>query len=101
MPLVKVADLSDVPPGQMKGVAVGAQAIALCNNKGNICAIDGTCLHSGGPIASGALHDNVAVCPWHCWGFNIETGISDFSESISVTVFKVQVVGNEIFVDVP
>ena len=100
MPLVKVAQLADVPPGKMKEVEVGTQPIALCNNNGNICAIDGTCPHSGGPIASGALHGNVAICPWHSWGFNIETGVSDFSANISIPVFRVEVHDGEIFVDV-
>lgn len=100
MSLVKVAELSEVPSGKMKEVLLGSQAIVLCNNNGNLCAIDGTCPHAGGPIASGALHGDVAVCPWHSWGFNIQTGVSDFAESISIAVFKVEVHGDEIFVDI-
>ena len=100
MPFVKVANLSEVPVGKMKEVELGSIAIALCNNDGNICAIDGTCPHAGGPLASGALHDGIAVCPWHAWGFDTRTGNSDFNSGITIPVYKVEVRGDEIFVDI-
>lgn len=100
MPFVKVANLSEVPVGKMKEVELGSIAIALCNNDGNICAIDGTCPHAGGPLASGALHDGVAVCPWHAWGFDTRTGNSDFNSGIAIPVYEVEVRGDEIFVDI-
>lgn len=100
MPFVKLANLSEVPPGKMKEVECGPIAIALCNNGGIIAAIEGTCPHAGGPLASGALHDGVVVCPWHSWGFDTRSGVSDFSPAISIPVFAVEVRGDEIFVDI-
>ena len=100
MPFVKVANLSEIPVGKMKEVELGSIAIALCNNDGNICAIDGTCPHAGGPLAAGALHDGVAVCPWHAWGFDTRTGNSDFNSGITIPVYEVEVRGDEIFVDI-
>ena len=100
MPFVKVASLCAVPNGKMIEIELGPVAIALCNNDGNICAIDGTCPHAGGPLASGALHDGVAVCPWHAWGFDTRTGESDFNSSITIPVYKVEVHGGDIFVDI-
>ncbi len=72
--LVKVANLSDVPPGTGRAVSAEGRAVALFNVNGVVHAIDGTCTHRGGPLGEGRLQDGVVTCPWHGARFDVATG---------------------------
>ena len=74
MPYVKVAELSEVPPGSVIEVRVGERVFALANAGGEIYAVDGLCPHRTGPLGQGALHGHTLVCPWHAWEFDCRTG---------------------------
>ena len=51
--LVKMATLSELPPGAAKEVEHEGRIYALFNVGGVISAIDGICPHQGGPLAEG------------------------------------------------
>ncbi len=62
---VKVATLSDLPPGTAKAVEVGGNSFALYNVGGTVYATTNTCPHRGGPLGEGELNESVITCPWH------------------------------------
>ncbi len=99
MPLVKVATLSQLPPGTLSEVKVGGELYALCNAGGRVTAISGTCPHRGGPLGQGALHGNQVVCPWHAWEWDCQTGANDFNPAQRVATYKVEVQGDDILID--
>lgn len=63
---VRVAAVTDVPPGWSMTVKVGPRAVALSNCDGDFFAIDDACSHAGGPLGDNRLRDGcLLVCPWH------------------------------------
>ncbi|SRR5579871_4057489 len=101
MSFVKVAQVSQLPPGSLTEIALGDDRIALCNVNGQVAAIGGTCPHRGGPLGQGALHGTQVVCPWHAWEWDCRTGANDFDPNQKVPVYAVEVRGDDILIDVP
>lgn len=95
---VRVASVSELPPGMAREVTVGDRVIALFNAGGEICALDGLCMHSGGPLAKGVLRGDVITCPWHGWQFNVKTGRHCLAPRIQQPRVNVEVRGDDIFV---
>jgi nitrite reductase/ring-hydroxylating ferredoxin subunit len=99
--LIKVATLSEVPPGTARQVDAGGRVVALFNVGGTIYAIGGTCTHRGGPLAEGQLDGTVVTCPLHGAEFDVTSGqvVGPPAEQ-SVPAYHVVVVGEDISVDV-
>ncbi len=72
--LIKVATLSEIPPGTCLHVEVAGREVAIFNVEGTIYAMGGTCTHEGGPLGEGDLDGTVVTCPWHGAQFDVTTG---------------------------
>lgn len=97
---IKVAETSDLQPGEGKTVAAGDRELALFNVGGTFHCIDNTCPHRGGPLGEGMLEGNVVVCPWHGWRFDVCTGQSPVVPTAKVEKFECVVEGNDVKVKV-
>ena len=97
---VKVANTSDLSPGQSKVVNVNETEIALFNVDGEFFAISNTCLHRGGPLGEGFLDGDVVSCPWHGWRYNVKTGTNVTIPTAKVASYQVKVEGNDILISV-
>ncbi len=82
-------------------VMVGGHPYAVCNVGGEIHALDGVCLHSGGPLGQGQIYDGHVICPYHMWEFDCRTGEYDRDPRMRVQVFEVRVVEDQILLQVP
>lgn len=71
---IKVAEAREVAPGRGKVVTVLGETVALFAIDGEVCAIDNTCPHQGGPLGEGVLDGEVVTCPWHGWTYHVRTG---------------------------
>jgi nitrite reductase/ring-hydroxylating ferredoxin subunit len=71
---VTVADVADIPPGQLRLVTTGSRWYALANVGGRFYALDNNCPHNGGPLAKGTLDGSVLQCPWHGWRWDVTNG---------------------------
>ena len=72
---VRVANIDDLPPGNIKGVRPWpGYRMALCNVDGDIYAVDDTCTHAGGIMHFGDLHGDQLECPVHLAIFSVKTG---------------------------
>ncbi len=100
MAFVKAASLARLTPGTMLEFRNGEQQLALCNAGGEIHALDNHCPHRGGPLAQGALHGTMVVCPWHAWEFDCTNGQCDFNPEIVVKRYPVRVEGDDVLVDI-
>ncbi len=98
---VRVASVSEIPPGQGKVVDLNGRAIAVFNCDGTFYAIDNTCKHQGGPLGEGELAGRVVTCPWHGWTYDVSTGISPDDPDCSVDRFEVKVQGEDVMVGMP
>ena len=97
---VKVAEVSDVAPGEMRAVEAAGRSIALANVEGTIYAIDNACLHRGGPLGEGDLDGTAVICPWHGWRWDVRTGKNANNPAIAVACLPVTVEGGAVYVDV-
>lgn len=65
---MKVAEVTELEPGEGKAVEVEGVSLALFNVDGSYYAIASECTHVGGPLGEGALIGKEVTCPWHGTG---------------------------------
>ncbi len=95
---VKVADKKQLRDGDVIGVAVGDESVALGLTEGNYFAILDQCPHAGAPLSGGYLSGKVLTCPFHAWEFDVTTGVCLHFSAAKVPVYEVKVEGEGIFV---
>ena len=100
MAFVRAGKTADVPVGTIHKFQVGGKAVALANIDGQFYAINGVCMHRGGPLGDGPLEGKVVTCPWHGWQYDVTTGKIGQNPSVGVESYPVEVRGDEIFVNV-
>ena len=101
MPFLKVGTLAQLPPDSVMEVMVGDQPYAVCHVGGAIRALSGVCIHRGGPLGQGQIHEGRVVCPYHLWEFDCATGEYDYDPTKRVPTFEVKVEGGDIYLQVP
>lgn len=95
---VRVALVSDVPPGQVKEITANGKTIALCNVGGMFYALDNVCIHRGGPLGQGYVEGHKLECPWHGWQFDVKTGITGTNPGMRVPTYEVKIEGEDVLV---
>lgn len=99
---VKVAQVSDVAPGEMIEVQVGGEPVCLANVDGDFFAIHNTCTHRGGPLADGELEGAIVTCPWHAGQFNVRSGeVVASPPAQPIKTYNVRVDGQDILIEAP
>jgi nitrite reductase/ring-hydroxylating ferredoxin subunit len=98
---IRVAAVSDVPPGTSKEVMADDQVVALFNADGTFYALDGVCPHAGGPLGEGTLRGTTVTCPWHGWQFDVTSGENCLNRKMTHRCYGVKVEGNDVLVEVP
>ena len=101
MPFVKVAAASDLPRDSMIEVSIGEDFYAICNVGGSLHALNGVCLHQGGPLGQGNLINGRIICPWHAWEYDCRTGENIDDPSQCVRKYDVKIEGGDILLQVP
>jgi nitrite reductase/ring-hydroxylating ferredoxin subunit len=86
-----VGPAEDIPEGTGVQVDVDGRAVAVFNVDGTFYAIDGTCLHRGGPVGEGDLEGTTVTCPWHGFQYNVTTGRNIMDPDIGLTRHDVKV----------
>jgi 3-phenylpropionate/trans-cinnamate dioxygenase ferredoxin subunit len=71
---VKVAEVSEVPVGEMRKFVLVDREILLVNLEGEIHAIGNRCPHAGGDLSKGSLDQGIITCPRHGSKFDVATG---------------------------
>jgi len=97
---IRIAAVTDCPPGESLETVAGDRIVALFNVEGNLHAMDGICSHQGGPLGKGTLSGCVVTCPWHGWQYDVTTGRHELIETVRQTAFPVKVEGEDVFVDI-
>jgi nitrite reductase (NADH) small subunit len=97
---VRVASVSDVPPGTGTVVRADGRVLALFNVAGTFYALDNTCLHRGGPVGEGDLDGAIVTCPWHGFQYDVTTGRNVFDPEVGLETFPVRVDGEDVLVGV-
>ncbi len=71
---VRVARLSEIPPGTMKGVKARGKEILVANIDGDAYAIGDRCTHLRGHLSRGTLEGTVVTCPLHGSRYDVSDG---------------------------
>jgi len=96
---VRVADVSQCPPGGAIECTIEERVVALFNLGGAFYALDGICPHQGGPLGQGCLTEAIVTCPWHGWQFDVRTGQHQLSKAIRQPTFATRVEGDAVWID--
>lgn len=94
----RVADVEEIPPGEVKVVQVHHKPIAVFNVEGRFHAIYNICPHEGGPLAEGRLKGCVVHCPWHDLAFDIRNGQATDGGGYCVGSYDVKVDGTDVYI---
>ncbi len=97
---VRVTAVADLAPGRGMQAWVSGKAVALFNVGGSFHAIANACLHRGGPLGQGSLDGCVVLCPWHAWGWDVTTGLSDVNAELRLARHEVRVEDGQVLVKV-
>lgn len=95
---------ADLKEGELRGYEVGKRNVLVACVGGRIKAIDDWCNHAGCLLSGGHLEGNLAVCPCHEIGFDLDTGKNVTSPGIAddQPAFKTAVENGElVLVDFP
>jgi len=97
----KIAQISDLKPGEGKTVNIFGKDIALFHKEdGSFKAIDNCCPHKGASLGEGTLKENCVICPWHQWTFDLDSGKNIRNEQVCLNIYPVKVEGENVFVEV-
>ena len=98
---VKAADRSVLDDGEVIGVVVAGQEIALYEADGQIFATDDICTHAYAKLSDGWLEKGEIECPLHAGRFDIKTGKATAPPCIDdIKTYPVRVEGDEIQIQV-
>ena len=65
---------AELPPGRMKTVVAGGEAVLLVNVGGEFYGIGAYCTHKRWDLSDGWLHGTKVMCPGHATVWNLKTG---------------------------
>jgi len=97
----RVANVADIPEGQMRGFEVGFDKVAVCHTSEGFFAITDECSHDAAPISSGSVAGNEVVCPRHGARFDLKTGdVTAPPAVVGIDTLELKIENDEIFVKV-
>lgn len=88
---VPVCSNQEVPEGGARAVSVNGHQLALFRRNGEFFAVDNRCPHMGYPLAKGSIKDDILICHWHHWQFDLKSGACFINGGDDVEAFPVQV----------
>jgi nitrite reductase/ring-hydroxylating ferredoxin subunit/hemoglobin-like flavoprotein len=98
---VVVAAAADIPDGGRKIVQVDNLSIGVFHHEGGWYAVRNSCIHRGGPVATGTLVGDTLTCPWHGFQFNIRTAQNLADPLAELDHYPVTVVDGQVHLQVP
>ena len=94
---VKIAEVGELSPGDMKVVNMGPDQVLVVNLDGNIYALDDICSHAYASLSEGDLTGEEIECPLHGSAFNVMTGeVTTPPADEHVRTFEVRIDGQDV-----
>ncbi len=93
--------LADLPIDGGRSVLWDGRLLAMFRIGDEVVALDGSCLHRGGPVAEGIVRDGVVTCPWHFWRYDLASGELLGDRAQGLRRYPVTVHDGIVHVDVP
>jgi nitrite reductase/ring-hydroxylating ferredoxin subunit len=101
---VRVAHVSEVPPGACIDVEVGDDVLVIAHVDDEFYALSAWCTHQGTSLALGTLTGHTLTCYAHLWRYDVRTGepiwppIARVAPGYRLRVYPIRVEGDEIYV---
>ncbi|MCU0504046.1 MAG: non-heme iron oxygenase ferredoxin subunit [Anaerolineae bacterium] len=100
MSFVKIATVTEIPPGMKKIVEVAGILIVVANIDGQFYAVEDVCTHDGGPLGEGKLDGCQLICPRHGARFDVRTGAALTMPAVEAApTYAVRVEGDDVLVE--
>jgi len=96
-----VAFESEIPAGDRKIIEANGISIGIFHHHENWYAIRNSCLHRGGPVATGKLVDDSIICPWHGYTYDLTDGRLLMDPSARLDMYEVVLDEGKVYVQVP
>jgi nitrite reductase/ring-hydroxylating ferredoxin subunit len=98
LPALKTGEL---PPGEMKWVAVERRRLLFANVDGEFYVLDDICGHQRVPLSGGTLEGHIVECPLHFARYDVRTGkLIDGPIAENVAVYETRVEEGVVYVKV-
>ena len=65
---------TELRDAESREILIEGLVIAIFRSSGELFAMDGMCMHQGGPIARGKVEGGCVTCPWHGWQYELKSG---------------------------
>ncbi len=98
---VAVAEATAIPDGGRKIVQVEGLSIGVFHHKGGWYALRNSCVHRGGPVATGSLVEDTLYCPWHGFPFDVTSGQCLLDPSARLETYAVTEREGQVYLQVP
>lgn len=98
---VRVAQAAEIPEGERKIIQVDGVSIGVFHHKSGWYALRNSCLHRGGPVATGRLVDDHIICPWHGYTYNVTNGSLLMDPSARLQMYPVTLQDEAVYISVP
>ncbi len=95
MAWTSLCDVTEVPKDGGKYVEIDGYRLAVFLQEGVPRVMDDACPHAGGPMSGGWVDDGCAICPFHGWAFQLETGELKGHPLMSISVYKTRLYKRE------
>lgn len=102
-----ICEAEELPAGERTFVEIDGTEIAVFNENGDYYAVRNFCPHMAGPLAKGPLKTDCSGkktihCPFHSWGYELETGEGTYPSQNRETVrmFPVKEENGKIYLEV-
>lgn len=120
MPECVIGQTDEFEDGERKVVEIEGRKIGVIRKNGGFHAYLNWCPHQGGPVCEGPItgqtkgsydrenleedlewseDDQVLVCPWHSWEFDLETGENLPDRSVKLPTFPTRVEDGDVIVE--
>ncbi len=96
---IKVGLLEQLKRRRCLVVASEDHSIAVFYHDGAIHAVHNRCSHSGYPLQTGTIKENIITCIWHQARFDLTNGCSVNPEYRDIPTFSVEVTDGEVWVN--
>ncbi len=98
---IVVAAEAEIADGQRKIVQVDSLSIGVFHHDGQWYAVRNSCIHRGGPVATGKLEGDILTCPWHGFQFNLRTAVCVADPKAELDHYPVSIVDGQVHLQVP
>lgn len=93
---VDLGPLDSLVDGRARIVMLAGERVAVFRHGQQVFALSNVCQHQNGPLGEGRIINGCAVCPWHGYEYDLESGASPPPFQECVPTFPVRLSGGRV-----